>query len=439
MLVGQTALEESGQPSRARRAFAAASTTRREAHLRPHLVLVVPVRAARDPLRDEAQPAPRPAEGAEEEAAAPAAAAPTGPRLLLGPLLALGLGDRLDEPGGDARGPVVPDRDAGVRRPAVGDELAVALDRVVEAEASAAHVAAARPDREPVVEASRVGVARVRLEGQRVDALLAQLRGSRLGSGAGTRFSSSRTRRGRRRGARRPARPSPRSGRSPRSTNLKSGKAPVASQRSGVRAPPVLAELITPPAVRRPHRRRRLDRGGIPDFRSPTGIWAEVDPMEYASLRVPRGPGEGLELLREAGRHADGAEPNEGIARSPSSSARPRARVTQNIDLLTRARERWSRCTARSDRSCSAAGRLDESMLPCPLRRRRLKPDVVFFGELLPQARSTGLRAARSALMLVVGSRSRSIRSPTPLETLRSGGSLAIVNRGETTLDAKAD
>ncbi len=27
---------------------------------------------------------------------------------------------------------------------------------------------------------------------------------------------------------------------------------------------------------------------GIPDFRSPTGIWAEVDPMEYASLRAFR-------------------------------------------------------------------------------------------------------------------------------------------------------
>ena len=25
---------------------------------------------------------------------------------------------------------------------------------------------------------------------------------------------------------------------------------------------------------------------GIPDFRSPTGIWAQVDPMEYASLRA---------------------------------------------------------------------------------------------------------------------------------------------------------
>src|SRR6266487_4762264 len=27
---------------------------------------------------------------------------------------------------------------------------------------------------------------------------------------------------------------------------------------------------------------------GIPDFRSPTGIWAEFDPAEYASLRAFR-------------------------------------------------------------------------------------------------------------------------------------------------------
>ena len=27
---------------------------------------------------------------------------------------------------------------------------------------------------------------------------------------------------------------------------------------------------------------------GIPDFRSPTGIWAAVDPMEYASIEAFR-------------------------------------------------------------------------------------------------------------------------------------------------------
>ena len=42
--------------------------------------------------------------------------------------------------------------------------------------------------------------------------------------------------------------------------------------------------------------------------------------------------------------------------------------------------------------------------------------------------------------MLVVGSALEVYPvAELPLETLRSGGSLAIVNRGETTLDAKAE
>jgi len=63
-----------------------------------------------------------------------------------------------------------------VRRPAVGDRLTAALDDVLEAEARAAQTDAARADDEPVVEARRLQVAGVRLEHERLDALLAQPR-----------------------------------------------------------------------------------------------------------------------------------------------------------------------------------------------------------------------------------------------------------------------
>ena len=143
----------------------------RGAHVRPHVVLLIPVGAARDPLRHEAAARAAAAAARREEEAGPAASsAARGPALL-----GLRLGDRLREPGRHARRPVVSDGDAGVRRPAIGDLRPVALDRVVEAEAGAADVAAARQDREPVVEAGRVGVAGVRLERQGVDALAAEL------------------------------------------------------------------------------------------------------------------------------------------------------------------------------------------------------------------------------------------------------------------------
>ncbi len=71
-----------------------------------------------------------------------------------------------------------------------------------------------------------------------------------------------------------------------------------------------------------------------------------------------------------------------------------------------------------------------------------LKPGVVFFGELLPAAeleRATEL-ARRARLLLVVGS-SLEVHpvAGLPLETLRHGGALAIVNLGPTPLDGRAD
>ena len=193
---------------------------------------------------------------------------------------------------------------------------------------------------------------------------------------------------------------------------------------------------------------------GIPDFRSPTGIWAQVDPMEYASLRAFREDPEKvwgfyatrIEMLT-------GAEPNQAhhalaeLERHGFVSAI----VTQNIDLLhTRAGSREVVEVHGSIRtaSCIACGhseRLDESLLPlprCPECGAVLKPDVVFFGELLPPA-AIDLAydlARRAGLMLVVGSALEVHPvADLPLETLRAGGSLAIVNRGPTALDAKAE
>jgi NAD-dependent deacetylase len=70
-----------------------------------------------------------------------------------------------------------------------------------------------------------------------------------------------------------------------------------------------------------------------------------------------------------------------------------------------------------------------------------LKPDVVFFGELLPEAAiERAFELARKArLLLVVGS-SLEVHpvAALPEATLAAGGQLAIVNKGPTPYDARA-
>jgi NAD-dependent deacetylase len=194
---------------------------------------------------------------------------------------------------------------------------------------------------------------------------------------------------------------------------------------------------------------------GIPDFRSAGGIWAQYDPMEVASIdafyadpaRVWEFYGKRLDMLAAA-------EPNAGHLALAELEDRGwvDAIVTQNIDRLHEragSREvvevhgsiRTSSCL-----DCGAVVPFDEvvALLPlprCPACGRVLKPDVVMFGELLPEsaiARATEL-AAGAAVLLVVGSALEVYPvAALPLETLAHGGSLAIVNRGGTAFDSRA-
>ena len=194
---------------------------------------------------------------------------------------------------------------------------------------------------------------------------------------------------------------------------------------------------------------------GIPDFRSPTGIWARYDPMEYATIDAfVADPAKVWDFYgRRLAALAD-AEPNDGHVALAELEGRGwiDAVVTQNVDgLHVRAGSRNVVEVHGSIRTatCTVCGRtvpsreaLSTLPLPtCPDCGHVLKPDVVLFGELLPAAAID--RAARLAgearLLLVVGS-SLEVHpvADLPLETLAAGGKVAIVNRGETPLDGEA-
>ncbi len=179
LTVGTTALEESGSPSRStnvRRKVFSSSGKLLYDHTWYSTYSAEP-RVVRYGTKPKAEPPPPPPPPEEKKKGPPPPPPPPqSPPPAGTDGLGLGLPDRLGEPRGYPRRPVVSDRDARVGRPAVRDLGAVALDRVVEAEAGAAHVATPRADREPVVEPRRIRVAGVRLQRQGVDTLLAKPR-----------------------------------------------------------------------------------------------------------------------------------------------------------------------------------------------------------------------------------------------------------------------
>jgi NAD-dependent deacetylase len=192
---------------------------------------------------------------------------------------------------------------------------------------------------------------------------------------------------------------------------------------------------------------------GIPDFRSPTGVWAEVDPLEVASIQAfERDPELVWSFYRARIDLLLDARPNAAHVALAELERRRlvEAVITQNIDTLhSRAGSTNVVEVHGSIRSavCPGCGReapveevrrrLDVGLPRCEGCRAVLKPGVVMFGEILPRAeldRAFGL-ARTAELMLVVGS---SLEvwpvAGLPLEAR----AFAIVNRGPTALDDRA-
>ncbi|MDQ3725438.1 MAG: NAD-dependent protein deacylase, partial [Actinomycetota bacterium] len=192
---------------------------------------------------------------------------------------------------------------------------------------------------------------------------------------------------------------------------------------------------------------------GIPDFRTPeTGLWAKVDPMEVAHISVfEREPERFWSYYRPRFQALGGKEPN----RAHEALAELERRgliegvITQNIDRLHRAAgsenviEMHGSIETSSCRECGTAYGIDQvddlfderGVAVCPACGGAIKPDVVLFGEFLPEeamARATEL-AEGAELMLCVGS-SLAVHpvAGLPQLTLARGGKLAIVTKGET-------
>jgi NAD-dependent deacetylase len=200
---------------------------------------------------------------------------------------------------------------------------------------------------------------------------------------------------------------------------------------------------------------------GIPDFRSEgTGLWSKVDPMEVASLSAFRyTPEKFYEWIRPMAAQIYDAEPN------PAHQALARLQVagffkviiTQNIDNLhqkagashvveTHGAFRTMSCT-QCFKQISSNGFLEpyirEGLVPhCPQCGGILKPDIILFGEQLPQAAWYEAQSVcrNCDLILVAGSSLEVLPvAGLPLQALDRGAHLIIANHLPTYLGVRAD
>jgi NAD-dependent deacetylase len=197
---------------------------------------------------------------------------------------------------------------------------------------------------------------------------------------------------------------------------------------------------------------------GIPDFRSPgTGLWTKVDPMKVAHIDAfRRDPKAFWDYYRPRFAMLGDKRPNPAHEALAELERRGQlaAVITQNIDRLHRAAgsqrviEVHGSIETSSCQVCGASFGLAEvadlfvdGVAECRLCCGPVKPDVVLFGELLPEEAMAEAQdlASRADLMLCVGSSLEVYPvAGLPELTLSSGGQVAIVTRSRTPYDGAA-
>lgn len=200
---------------------------------------------------------------------------------------------------------------------------------------------------------------------------------------------------------------------------------------------------------------------GIPDFRSEgTGLWSREEPLEVASLSTFRtDPEKFFHWFRPLASRIFNAEPNPAhVALAQLEEAgRLHAIITQNIDVLHQkagARHVIEMHGTMRTMSCTQCFQQVESapylkpfaesgIIPhCPHCGAVLKPDVILFGEQLPQsAWQEAQREARKCDLMVVAGSSLEVLpvAGLPIQALDRGAHLIIVNNSPTYLNVRAD
>jgi NAD-dependent deacetylase len=200
---------------------------------------------------------------------------------------------------------------------------------------------------------------------------------------------------------------------------------------------------------------------GIPDFRSEgTGLWSRDEPLEVASLTTFRtAPERFFKWFQPLASRIFHAQPNaaHNALAEFERSGHLRTVITQNIDALHQKAGsqhvvemhgtlRTLTCTSCFKKFASdpfLQSFIETGKIPqCLNCNGILKPDVILFGEQLPQAAwIEAQRATRQCdLMIVAGSSLEVLPvAGLPMQALDRGAHLIIINNTPTYLNVRAD
>lgn len=184
---------------------------------------------------------------------------------------------------------------------------------------------------------------------------------------------------------------------------------------------------------------------GIPDFRSPGGLWTVFSPEEYATIEVfSRNPAKAWELFRALGKILEGKRPNaahRALAQLEQQGVL-HGIVTQNIDALHQqagSRRVFEIHGEHRHLHCLQCGALTPvtpdhyrtTEVPhCILCGYPLKPNVVLFGEAVRDLEAIHAFIADCDLLLVVGTSAQVYPAAAlPSMVRQNGGSIFEFNR----------
>ena len=201
---------------------------------------------------------------------------------------------------------------------------------------------------------------------------------------------------------------------------------------------------------------------GIPDFRSPNGIWSKMSPIQFQDFV------DSEEMRKEAWRRKiiidqdmQAADPNRGhrAVAHLVNSGKCFCVITQNIDGLHQAsgiapekiieihgNGTYAKCLTCEKRveldAIYEAFNADETTPRCDECDGIVKTATISFGQAMPQAEMERAEYAAKSCDLMIAIGSSLVVYPAagfPIYAKRSGAKLVIINREETDQDQIAD